>query len=128
VSVSNRHLSNVGWNTNTTTNYYSSDHLGSSRTLLSYWGYPTWSATYLPFGQEWNPQITVNHYKFTGVDERDSETGLDHTQFRQYSREFVRTTHRTVRPLLTRSGILFTMPAMPCKSQSRLVLDFGGRL
>jgi RHS repeat-associated protein len=39
-------------------------------------GYPVWSATYLPFGQEWNPQATVNHYKFTGK-ERDSESGLD---------------------------------------------------
>jgi RHS repeat-associated protein len=39
---------------------------------------------FLPFGQEWNPQITMNTYKFTG-DEHDSESNLEHTQFRQLS-------------------------------------------
>ncbi|MCU1312111.1 MAG: repeat-associated core domain protein [Candidatus Angelobacter sp.] len=38
----------------------------------------------MPFGQEWNPQITQNHYKFTG-DEHDSESNLQHTEFRQLS-------------------------------------------
>ena len=83
VSVSNRHLSNIGWNPNTTTNYYGSDHLGSARTLLSYWGYPVWSATYLPFGQEWNAQPTVNHYKFTSY-ERDPESGNDYALARYH--------------------------------------------
>ena len=61
-------------------------------------GWPVWQGTFLPFGQEWNPQITTNHYKpgppakrfpllgwkFTG-DEHDSESNLEHTQFRQLS-------------------------------------------
>jgi RHS repeat-associated protein len=47
-------------------------------------GNQTWSATYLPFGQEWNPQSTPNHYKFTGK-ERDSESGLDDFDARYYS-------------------------------------------
>jgi RHS repeat-associated protein len=68
----------------TTTNYYHGDHLGSSRQMTTVNGYPTWSATFLPFGQEWNPQITVNNYKFTG-NERDAESQLDHTWFRQNS-------------------------------------------
>jgi RHS repeat-associated protein len=59
-----------------TTNYYHGDHLGSTRLISSFNGYPVWSSTFLPFGQEWNQQSTVNHYKFTGK-ERDSESGLD---------------------------------------------------
>ncbi len=39
-------------------------------------GWPVWSGTFAPFGQEVSPQITTNHYKFTGK-ERDSESGLD---------------------------------------------------
>jgi len=67
-----------------TTNYYHADHLGSARLMTSFNGYPVWSATFLPFGQEWNPQLTTNHYKFTGK-ERDSESGLDHFDFRKYN-------------------------------------------
>ncbi len=66
-----------------TTTYYHSDHLGSSRVLSSTFGYPVWQATYLPFGIEWNPQSTVNNYKFTGK-ERDTETGLDNFGARMY--------------------------------------------
>jgi RHS repeat-associated protein len=47
-------------------------------------GNVTWSATYLPFGQEWNPQATTNHYKFTGK-ERDSESGNDNFEARYNS-------------------------------------------
>lgn len=47
-------------------------------------GYPIWQGTFMPFGQEVNPQITTNHYKFTG-DEHDTESNLEHTQFRQLS-------------------------------------------
>lgn len=66
-----------------TTTYYIADHLGSSRLLASGNGYPIWSGVFLPYGQEWNPQMTTNKYKFTGA-ERDSESNLDHAQFRQY--------------------------------------------
>lgn len=65
------------------TTYYVSDHLGSSRMILSGFGYPVWSGVFLPYGQELNPQITMNKFKFTGL-ERDSESNLDHTSFRQY--------------------------------------------
>ena len=44
----------------------------------------TWSATYLPFGYEINPQSTTNHYKFTAK-ERDSESGLDYFGARHYA-------------------------------------------
>lgn len=57
--------------------------------MTGYFGYPTWSATYLPFGQEWNPQATVNHYKFTGK-ERDSESGLDNFGARYNSSQYGR--------------------------------------
>lgn len=39
----------------------------------------------LPYGEEYNPQITTNHYKFTGK-ERDSETGFDYFGARYYSK------------------------------------------
>jgi RHS repeat-associated protein len=67
-----------------TTTYYHDDHLGTSRVLTSEGGWPIWQGTFLPFGQEWNPQITTNHYKFTGK-ERDSESMLDYFGARYYS-------------------------------------------
>ncbi len=73
----------------TTTVYYHGDHLGSQRLITNTDGYPTWSATYLPFGQEWNPEITVNHYKFTGK-ERDSESNLDNFGARYDSSQYGR--------------------------------------
>ena len=48
-----------------------------------------WSGTFLPFGQEWNPQPTVNHYKFTGK-ERDTESGLDNFGARYDSSQYGR--------------------------------------
>jgi hypothetical protein len=36
----------------TTTRYYHGDHLGSSRPMTAYEGFPIWEATYLPFRQE----------------------------------------------------------------------------
>jgi RHS repeat-associated protein len=42
-----------------------------------------WQGTFLPYGEEYNPQITTNNYKFTGK-ERDSETGLDYFGARYY--------------------------------------------
>src|SRR5437868_7966351 len=46
--------------------------------------YPLWQSTFLSFGFEYNPQNTVNHYKFTGK-ERDSESNLDYFGARYYS-------------------------------------------
>jgi RHS repeat-associated protein len=78
------HWSGAGYYPWATTTYYIEDHLGSSRILTSENGYAVWSGTFLPFGQEWNPQITTNHYKFTGK-ERDSESSLDYFGARYYS-------------------------------------------
>ena len=75
-TASINHVSNSVLSPDTTTTFYHGDHLGSSRIMSSVNGYPVWQATYLPFGYEYNPQITVNHFKFTGK-ERDSESGLD---------------------------------------------------
>ena len=82
-TASNRHLSNVGWATFSTTEFYHEDHLGSSRLMTSYGGWPVWQGTFSPFGQEINRQLTTNHYKFTGK-ERDDETGLDYFGARYY--------------------------------------------
>jgi len=57
-----------------TTLFYHDDHLGTSRMITEGFGYPIWQGAFLPFGQEYNPQITTNHYKFTGK-ERDGESG-----------------------------------------------------
>src|SRR5947209_1035919 len=59
------------------TYYYHGDQIGSARLLTSGGGWPIWQGTFLPFGEEYNPQISSNNYKFTGK-ERDSETGLDY--------------------------------------------------
>jgi RHS repeat-associated protein len=72
----------VGTDLNTdwaNTQFYHGDHLGSARLMTAYNGttVPNSEATYLPFGQEWNPQSSTNHFKFTGK-ERDAESGLDY--------------------------------------------------
>jgi RHS repeat-associated protein len=64
--------------------YYHADHLGSARLMTDASGNQSWSANYLPFGLEWNPQPTTNHYKFTGY-ERDTESGLDNASARHFS-------------------------------------------
>ena len=53
--------------------YYHGDQIGSSRLMTSAQGWPIWQGTFLPFGEEYNPQISTNHYKYGGH-ERDSET------------------------------------------------------
>jgi RHS repeat-associated protein len=73
----------------TGTTYYHGDHLGSARYTTDTGGNVVWSATYFPFGQEWNPQATSNHYKFTGK-ERDAESGLDDFGARYYSSQYGR--------------------------------------
>lgn len=77
------HISNSGDPTNTTW-FYHQDQINSSRLLSANEGWPVWQGTFLPFGEEYSPQITTNHYKFTG-DEHDAETNLEHTLYRQYS-------------------------------------------
>jgi RHS repeat-associated protein len=63
--------------------YYHGDQIGSSRLLTAAGGWPVWQGTFLPFGEEYNPQITTNHYKFTGK-ERDAESNLDYFGARYY--------------------------------------------
>jgi hypothetical protein len=91
-----------------TTTYYTADHLGSSRLLTSGTGYPIWSGVFLPYGQEFSPQITMNSYKFTG-DEHDSESNLEHTMYRLYeadredgSRLTLRAWHPQISPIRNR--------------------------
>jgi|GEM_PF-1765202 len=64
--------------------YYHSDQIGSSRLITGSGVWPVWQGTFLPFGDEYNPQTTTNHYKFTGL-EHDAESNLEHAQFRQLS-------------------------------------------
>jgi RHS repeat-associated protein len=67
-----------------TANYYHSDYLGSGRLMTDGSGWPVWQATFLPFGEEWNPQFTLNNRKFTGK-ERDAESGLDNFEARTFA-------------------------------------------
>ncbi len=55
-------------------------------------GHPLWQATFLPFGQEYDPQMGTNNYKFTlrlrsgqAGQERDPESGLDYFGARYYA-------------------------------------------
>ncbi len=83
------HCSCFGAYPEETTSYYHGDHLGSARLMTNYDGYPTWSATYTPYGLELGQLATVNHYKFTGK-ERDSESGLDNFGARYDSSQYGR--------------------------------------
>jgi RHS repeat-associated protein len=68
-----------------TTTYYDKDQIGSSTLITAGNGWPVWQSTYLPYGEEYTPQIIDGeHYKFTGK-ERDTETGLDLMGVRYYS-------------------------------------------
>jgi RHS repeat-associated protein len=83
------HSSNVSQSPDETTVFYHNDHVGSSRMMSNANGYPTWQATYLPFGYEYNPQPTTNNYRFTGY-ERDTESGLDYANQRYLSSQLAR--------------------------------------
>ncbi len=76
---------------NGTTYFAQHDHLGSTRlfTDVNAGGIQAWD--YLPYGELLQGAYTTTHL-FTG-DERDSESNLDHTQFRQYSSSLGRWMH-----------------------------------
>ncbi|PYX67499.1 MAG: hypothetical protein DMG78_27595, partial [Acidobacteria bacterium] len=76
---------------NSTTYFVHSDHLGSTRLLTGVNQAVCDSFDFLPFGEQIAGGSCTN-LKFTG-DERDSESGLDHTQFRQYSSSLGRWMH-----------------------------------
>ena len=69
---------------NSTTYFAHADHLGSARLLTALNQSVAQNLDYLPFGELNSSDSGITTHEFTG-DERDSETGLDHTWFRQYS-------------------------------------------
>ena len=65
--------------------YYLSDHLGTARVMVTASGTVVEESDFLPYGVERVKTDTItNNYKFTGH-ERDAESGLDHTLYRQYA-------------------------------------------
>ena len=65
--------------------YYFADHLRTARISTTSSGTVCYDADFYPFGGEMLGTNTCpHHYKFTG-DERDSESGLDHTHYRKYA-------------------------------------------
>lgn len=71
---------------NGTVYYFFSDRLGTARVMTNATGVTQQEPTYYPFGGEQRQIVNTvdNRYKFTGM-ERDGQTGLDHTQYREYS-------------------------------------------
>jgi RHS repeat-associated protein len=70
--------------------YYFADHLGTTRTIATASGTVCYDADYTPFGYEMAYTTTcMQNYRFTGL-ERDSETGNDHTLYRQYEQNLGR--------------------------------------
>jgi len=76
---------------NGTTYFAHADHLGSARLLTNMSEGTAENMDYLPFGDQIAGASLTTH-KFTG-DERDSESNLDHTLFRQYSSSLGRWMH-----------------------------------
>ena len=69
---------------------YLSDLIGSSVMVTDAMGHIQNSSDYYPFGGERHVTSTLtDHYKFTSM-ERDSESGLDHTLFRQFTSTYGR--------------------------------------
>ena len=65
--------------------YYLGDHLGSSRVMTDSQGAVVQESDYYPFGGERVVSGGLSEkFKFAGM-ERDAESGLDHTLFRQYA-------------------------------------------
>jgi len=83
------HVSGESQLPDVTTRFFHSDQLSSSRMVSSRYGYPLWKATYLPFGEEYNPQLQTTEFKFAGY-QRDSESNLDYAKERYYSSQFKR--------------------------------------
>jgi hypothetical protein len=50
-----------------TTTYAQKDQVSSSLLITGGYGYPVWKSTFLPFGQEYNPQLEVDNLKFAKV-------------------------------------------------------------
>lgn len=74
---------------NNTVYFVHGDHLGSTRLVTGLNQAVVQNLDYLPFGENNSTDSHISTHEFTG-DERDSETGLDHTQFRQYTSQLAR--------------------------------------
>ncbi len=77
---------------NGTTYFVHPDHLGSTRLVTGLNQAVVQNLDYLPFGELNSSNSGITTHEFTG-DERDAETGLDHTWFRQYSSSLGRWMH-----------------------------------
>ncbi len=71
-------------NQTNSTHFYLGDHLGTAQMEFAGEGWPVWQGQFAPFGGELDSQNTTNHYKFTGQERDDKETGQDHFLFRDY--------------------------------------------
>jgi RHS repeat-associated protein len=70
--------------------YYLTDHIGSARVVASSTGSVVEESDFYPFGSERVITDSLdNNYKFAAM-ERDSESALDHTLYRQYSASLAR--------------------------------------
>ncbi len=74
-----------------TVEYYHLDALGSVRAITDQNAAVVERHDYLPFGEEWNPQPSIDTRKFTGK-ERDVETGYDYFGARYLSSKTARFT------------------------------------
>ncbi len=74
-----------------TVEYYHLDALGSVRAITDQNAAVIERHDYLPFGEEWNPQPSIDARKFTGK-ERDVETGYDYFGARYLSAKTARFT------------------------------------
>jgi RHS repeat-associated protein len=75
--------------TNSTTYFVHHDHLGSTRLVTGLNQAVAQNLDYFPYGELNSTNSGITTHEFTG-DERDAESGLDHTQFRQYSSSMAR--------------------------------------
>jgi RHS repeat-associated protein len=64
--------------------YFHTDQIASTRLVTNSTGAIVWQADYNPFGQELNSQNNSIRFQFAGM-EYDSESNLNHTEFRQYA-------------------------------------------
>jgi RHS repeat-associated protein len=71
------------------TYFVHTDHLGSTRLVTGLNQAVVQNLDYLPFGEITSTDSHISTHEFTG-DERDAETSLDHTQFRQYTSQLAR--------------------------------------
>jgi RHS repeat-associated protein len=74
---------------NSTTYFVHQDHLGSTRLVTGLNLAVVQNLDYFPHGEPNSTDSGITTQEFTG-DESDAESGLDHTQFRQYSSPMAR--------------------------------------